>query len=130
MLDWIRHSHDAFLTTYVEIGQSFQVAKRLKSDHEQFTHNLMNGSVSINRILAMATHMVETSHYASTHIKMLAARINQAWKELSLALDERNTLLALSVSFHQKAEQVSVLKPLWLLIIINCLFFNFLISVR
>lgn len=41
MLDWIRHSHDAFLTTYVEIGQSFQVAKRLKSDHEQFTVNLM-----------------------------------------------------------------------------------------
>lgn len=43
MLDWIRHSHDAFLTTYVEIGQSFQVAKRLKVDHEQFTVNLMNG---------------------------------------------------------------------------------------
>jgi hypothetical protein len=41
MLDWIRHSHDAFLTTYVEIGQSFAVAKRLKSDHEQFTVNLM-----------------------------------------------------------------------------------------
>lgn len=107
MLDWIRHSHDAFLTTYVEIGQSFQVAKRLKADHEQFTVNLMNGCVSINRILAMASHMVETNHYAASHIRTLAGRINQAWKELSCALDERNTLLALSVSFHQKAEQVS-----------------------
>ncbi|XP_021962830.1 kalirin isoform X3 [Folsomia candida] len=105
MLDWIRHSHDAFLTTYVEIGQSFQVAKRLKVDHEQFTVNLMNGCVSINRILAMAAHMVENTHYAASHIRTLAARINQAWKELSCALDERNTLLALSVSFHQKAEQ-------------------------
>ncbi len=54
----------------------------------------------------MASHMVDNSHYAAQHIRTLAARINQAWKELSCALDERNTLLALSVSFHQKAEQV------------------------
>lgn len=65
-----------------------------------------NGCVSINRILALASHMVETNHYAAQHIRILAGRINQAWKELTCALDERNTLLALSVSFHQKAEQV------------------------
>ena len=58
----------------------------------------------------MAQHMVEASHYATSHIRTLGGRINQAWKELSTALDERNTLLALSVSFHQKAEQVSELK--------------------
>lgn len=52
------------------------------------------GCVSINRILAMAAHMVENTHYAASHIRTLAARINQAWKELSCALDERNTLLA------------------------------------
>lgn len=67
---------------------------------------LQNGCVSINRILALATHMVDTNHYAAQHIRILAGRINQAWKELTCALDERNTLLALSVSFHQKAEQV------------------------
>jgi hypothetical protein len=55
----------------------------------------------------MAGHMVDTQgHYAATHIRTLGGRINQAWKELTCALDERNTLLALSVSFHQKAEQV------------------------
>jgi triple functional domain protein len=41
MLDWIRHSHDAFLTTYVAIGINQTEAKRLKVDHEQFTVNLM-----------------------------------------------------------------------------------------
>jgi len=54
----------------------------------------------------MANHMVDTNHYASPHIRALANKINQAWKELTCALDERNTLLALSTSFHQKAEQV------------------------
>lgn len=54
----------------------------------------------------MASHLVDTNHYAAQHIRGLAGRINQAWKELTCALDERNTLLALSVSFHQKAEQV------------------------
>ena len=69
-------------------------------------YDFQNGFVSIKRILAMANHMVETNHYAAQHIRSLGGRINQAWKELTCALDERNTLLALSVSFHQKAEQV------------------------
>jgi hypothetical protein len=37
----------------------------------------------------------------------VAARLDKAWKEFATGLDERTTVLALSVLFHQKAEQVS-----------------------
>lgn len=54
----------------------------------------------------MASHMVDTKHYAAAHIRILGGRINRAWNQLTSALDARNTLLLLSVAFHQKAEQV------------------------
>jgi len=65
-----------------------------------------NGLGSIKRILAMASHMVDTKHYAATHIRLLGGKINRAWNQLTAALDARNTLLLLSVAFHQKAEKV------------------------
>lgn len=33
----------------------------------------------------------------------------QVWKEFAAGLDERSSVLALSVMFHQKAEQVRML---------------------
>jgi hypothetical protein len=37
----------------------------------------------------------------------VAARLDRTWKEFAAGLDERTSVLALSVLFHHKAEQVS-----------------------
>uniref|UniRef100_A0A8D8Y3N1 Triple functional domain protein n=2 Tax=Cacopsylla melanoneura TaxID=428564 RepID=A0A8D8Y3N1_9HEMI len=105
MFDWICHNRDMFLTTYVEIGHCYQVAKTLQDEHNHFTMSSMNVYVNINRILAVAGRMVETGHYATAHIRAVASRLDRGWKEFAAGLDERTAVLALSVLFHHKAEQ-------------------------
>ena len=50
--------------------------------------------------------MIESNHYASGHVRGVAARLDKTWKDFAGCLDERTTVLALSVLFHQKAESV------------------------
>ncbi|XP_024083955.1 triple functional domain protein isoform X2 [Cimex lectularius] len=105
MFDWICHNRDVFLMNYVEIGHSYNLAKELQDEHNHFTMSSMNVYVNINRILAVATRMMEGGHYAATHIRTVANRLDRAWKEFAAGLDERTAVLALSVLFHHKAEQ-------------------------
>ncbi|XP_073973142.1 trio Rho guanine nucleotide exchange factor isoform X3 [Rhodnius prolixus] len=105
MFDWICHNRDVFLMNYVEIGHSYNLAKELQEEHNHFTMSSMNVYVNINRILAVATRMIEGGHYAAAHIRTVANRLDRTWKEFAAGLDERTAVLALSVLFHHKAEQ-------------------------
>ncbi|KAK9499466.1 hypothetical protein O3M35_002497 [Rhynocoris fuscipes] len=105
MFDWICHNRDVFLMNYVEIGHSYNLAKEFQEEHNHFTMSSMNVYVNINRILAVATRMIEGGHYAAAHIRTVANRLDRAWKEFAAGLDERTAVLALSVLFHHKAEQ-------------------------
>lgn len=51
--------------------------------------------------------MIDTGHYALQHIRVVADKLDKAWKEFMAGLDERTAVLSLSVLFHHKAEQVS-----------------------
>ena len=66
-----------------------------------------NVYVNINRILTVASRLIESNHYAAQHIRTVAGRLDRTWKEFAAGLDERTSVLALSVLFHHKAEQVS-----------------------
>ena len=55
-----------------------------------------------------ASALIESQHYASPHLRSVASRLDKAWKDFATGLDERTTVLALSVMFHQKAEQVRI----------------------
>ena len=105
MFDWIYHNREAFGTNYVAIGHSFQESKKLQDEHNHFTMGSNNVFSNINRILADAAKLIEGGHYASGHVRQVAARLDQTWKDFAGCLDERTTVLALSVLFHQKAEQ-------------------------
>ncbi|XP_042899532.1 kalirin isoform X2 [Parasteatoda tepidariorum] len=105
MFDWIYHNRDLFLVSYVDIGQTYQEAKDLQEEHNHFTMSSMNVYVNINRILSVASRLIEGGHYSAATIQQIAARLDRAWKEFAAGLDERTTVLALSVLFHQKAEQ-------------------------
>jgi len=64
--------------------------------------------VNINRIVAVAHRMIESGHYASNHIRTVAQRLDRTWKQFAAGLDERTSVLALSVLFHHKAQQVQI----------------------
>lgn len=70
-----------------------------------------NVYVNINRIMSVASRLVESGHYASQQIKQIASQLEQEWKAFAAALDERSTLLDMSSVFHQKAEKVSACDP-------------------
>ncbi|KAG8429057.1 hypothetical protein GDO86_018397, partial [Hymenochirus boettgeri] len=64
-----------------------------------------NAYVNINRIMSVASRLVDAGHYASQQIKQISGQLDQEWKSFAAALDERSTILAMSAVFHQKAEQ-------------------------
>lgn len=105
MFDWILHNRDVFQDTYVEIGNDYRMAKSLQEEHQRFNMTSMNVCVNINRILAVANRLIEGNHYAASHIRTLASRLDKVWKDFAAALDERTQLLQISVVFHHKAEQ-------------------------
>lgn len=62
--------------------------------------------VNINRIMSVGNRLLESGHYASQQIQQISGQLEQEWKAFAAALDERSTLLEMSASFHQKADQV------------------------
>ncbi|XP_055319893.1 kalirin isoform X6 [Sitodiplosis mosellana] len=105
MFDWILHNRDVFQMSYVEIGHNYSLAKNLQDEHQKFAMASMNVGVNINRILAVAARLIEGNHYAAQHIRTVASRLDRTWKEFAAGLDERTSVLGLSVLFHHKAEQ-------------------------
>lgn len=84
---------------------------------------LQNVYVNINRIVSVASRLVESGHYASQQIKQIANQLEQEWKMFASALDERSTLLEMSAKFHQKAEKVKYVTSLTeCLLFLNCLY--------
>ncbi len=106
MFDWIFHNRELFSKNYVSIGRTFAEAKQLQEEHNHFTMGSNNVFANINRILSDAAKLIECGHYAAQHVRSVAARLDKAWKDFAGCLDERTTVLGLSVMFHQKAEQV------------------------
>ena len=55
----------------------------------------------------MAQRLCDAGHYAQNSIRIQAAKLEREWKSLAAALDDRSTVLSMSVMFHKKAETVS-----------------------
>ncbi|XP_076464394.1 triple functional domain protein-like [Babylonia areolata] len=104
MFEWISHNRDLFLVNYTEIGTCHQMAVALESEHCQFATSAENVYVNVSRILAMAQRMCDSGHYASNMIRVEAGRLEREWKSLAAALEDRSTVLRMSVFFHKKAE--------------------------
>lgn len=83
-----------------------------------FLSEKQNVYVNINRIMSVGNRLLESSHYASQQIQQISSQLEQEWKAFAAALDERSTLLEMSASFHQKADQVLGCKKLITLLIL------------
>ncbi|KAK6165753.1 hypothetical protein SNE40_022615 [Patella caerulea] len=113
MFEWIMHNRDLFLVNYTEIGTSHQFAVELDTEHSQFATSAVNVYVNITRILGMAQRLCDSGHYASNTIRMQASKLEREWKSLAAALDDRSTVLKMSVMFHKKAEQYLAQFLMW-----------------
>lgn len=60
--------------------------------------------------MSVGNRLLESGHYASQQIQQISGQLEQEWKAFAAALDERSTLLEMSASFHQKADQVQAEK--------------------
>lgn len=60
--------------------------------------------------MSVGNRLLESGHYASQQIQQISGQLEQEWKAFAAALDERSTLLEMSASFHQKADQVQTHK--------------------
>uniref|UniRef100_A0A087XMU9 Kalirin RhoGEF kinase b n=1 Tax=Poecilia formosa TaxID=48698 RepID=A0A087XMU9_POEFO len=105
MSEWIAHSKELFMQSVTEVGQNHQHAVDLQTQHQHFTANCMNGSVNVDSVVTVAARLAEAGHYGAERIAMVSSRLQEDWKALTTALEERSNTLAMATGFHQGAEQ-------------------------
>ncbi|XP_062236269.1 kalirin-like [Platichthys flesus] len=105
MSDWIAHSKDLFMQSLVEVGQNHQHVLDLQTQHQHFTANCLNGSVNVDSVVTVAARLAEAGHYGAERISLVSSRLQEDWKTLTTALEERSNTLAMATGFHQGAEQ-------------------------
>ncbi|XP_042337551.1 kalirin-like, partial [Plectropomus leopardus] len=105
MSEWIAHSKELFVQSLAEVGQNHQHALDLQTQHQHFTANCMNGSVNVDSVVTVAARLAEAGHYGAERIALVSSRLQEDWKSLTMALEERSNTLAMATCFHQGAEQ-------------------------
>lgn len=68
--------------------------------------SVQNGSVNVDSVVTVAARLAEAGHYGAERIAMVSSRLQEDWKSLTTALEERSNTLAMATGFHQGAEQV------------------------
>lgn len=68
---------------------------------------VQNGSVNVDSVVTVAARLAEAGHYGAERIAMVSSKLQEDWKSLTTALEERSNTLAMATGFHQGAEQVT-----------------------
>lgn len=66
-------------------------------------------SENIKKILEGAEKLLQSGHYEADLIESIAGSLEQEWKQFAMDISERGNLLACSVGFHKKSEEVSLI---------------------
>lgn len=64
--------------------------------------------LEIDRILELGNKLVESGHYASQVVRLVAGKLDHERKAFVAGLTDRTAVLGLSATFHRKAEDVSI----------------------
>ena len=67
-------------------------------------------SENIKKILEGAEKLLQSGHYEADLIESIAGSLEQEWKQFAMDISERGNLLACSVGFHKKSEEVSLIQ--------------------
>ena len=57
--------------------------------------------------MTVAQRLCDAGHYAAPSIRLQANKLDKDWRTFAAALDDRSTVLSMSVLFHKKHEEVS-----------------------
>jgi len=57
--------------------------------------------------MTVAQRLCDSGHYAAPSIRLQANKLDRDWQTFAAAIEERSTILALSVVFHKKASEVT-----------------------
>lgn len=105
LLERISEYRKAFLTSYTEIGNNFESANRVLEHHKAFFDKALSLHKNIDEMLRFSARLIENGHYASHSMKVLSSKLDSEWNALYAGLEDRKTVLSLSVQFHQKSEE-------------------------
>ena len=106
MSEWISHNRELFLVNYTQIGNSHEMASELQTEHNVFSQRSMNVFVNVTRIMSVAQQLCDAGHYAAPSIHLQAGKLDKDWRTFRVALEDRSTVLALSVIFHKKLNSI------------------------
>ena len=120
MFEWIGQHVDLFLASYARIGENLDEARHFLREHREFKQAAMvgrrvlpsdvetqNTQVNITHIEEVANRLLESGHYAASRIDAVKSKLHDNWQLFAQALKTRETVLALSVSFQDKAQKVA-----------------------
>lgn len=62
--------------------------------------------MNVDSVVTVAARLAEAGHYGAERIAKVSSRLQDDWKNLTTALEERSNTLAMATGFHQGAEQV------------------------
>jgi kalirin len=62
---------------------------------------------TISHLMTVAQRLCDSGHYAAPSIRLQANKLDRDWQTFAAAIEERSTILALSVVFHKKASEVN-----------------------
>ena len=65
-----------------------------------------NGSVNVDSVVTVAARLAQAGHYGAERIAMVSSRLQEDWKSLTTALEERSNTLVMATGFNLGAEQV------------------------
>ncbi|XP_057304422.1 triple functional domain protein-like isoform X4 [Hydractinia symbiolongicarpus] len=113
MLTWIHENRNEFLYNFTEIGEDLEMAEELREEHKQFEENCGDVQVNIDHILQVANRLQEMQFFDVELIDRLSAKLENEWKKLYTAVEQRSAMLEASVSFHRSSKQFLGQSKIW-----------------
>ncbi|KAK2189418.1 hypothetical protein NP493_107g06017 [Ridgeia piscesae] len=113
LVEDVNHQRELFLVNYTEIGNGHGVAAELQMEHEQFAAESLEMYTNISQVMSVAHRLCDAGHYAAPAIRLEASRLDKNWRTFATALEDRSSVLRLSVIFHKKAEEYMCEVPEW-----------------
>uniref|UniRef100_A0A0N4ZX98 CRAL-TRIO domain-containing protein n=1 Tax=Parastrongyloides trichosuri TaxID=131310 RepID=A0A0N4ZX98_PARTI len=103
LFEWIRSHYNLTVQRMTDLGDNEEISTIYLQDHVDFKKAAENTYVSVTHILTVAKRLKEQGHVNKNKIENISKRLEEEWKIFEQRIEQRLTLLQLSVSFHQRA---------------------------
>lgn len=113
-LEWISQHRQILLQNYTDIGHNYETAYALAQQHADLLDKCRGMNDQVSDLKARAHRLADLGHYDPDRLKASAARIDQEWRSVWTAVEDRNSVLTLSAGIHEKSGEYLQNVPNWL----------------